>query len=62
MAKRKDELKEEFDKIATMSSYDRLAYIRNLAKFHKQFLDIADEEYIKDFIDTLLVATKGYGK
>jgi hypothetical protein len=53
------ELKEEINKIEKMNGFERLRYIKELALFYRQ-IDMYSEESFKDFIERLLIATKGY--
>lgn len=54
-----NELKEEYDKIDKMSSYERLIYLRNYAKFCKQMLE-SDTISLKELVERILLITKGY--
>lgn len=55
-----NEFKEELNKTRNLNPYEKLGYIRKLAEFHLQFLDMADYEYIRCFLKDLLDITKGY--
>ena len=58
--KRKNELREELERIDKMNPYERLHHIKKLAEFHLQFTDMIDEDFFKSFLKDLLRITKGY--
>lgn len=52
-----NELKEELERINKMTVYERLAYLRELAKFQKSMYP---EDHDQFFVDRVLLVTKGY--
>ena len=54
-----NEEREELEKITKMSSYARLCYLRELARFHKT---MHPEDKDSFFVDRVLLVTKGYEK
>ena len=54
-----NEEKEELENLAKMSSYARLCYLRELAKFHKAMYP---EDHDQFFVERVLLVTKGYEK
>lgn len=58
--RKKDEYREELDKIDKMNPYERLQHIHKLAEFHLGFTDMIDPEFFEGFLRDLLRITKGY--
>lgn len=55
-----NEFKEEMNNVRKMSAYQKLAYIHKLSEFHLTFLDLADLDYIREYLKELITITKGY--
>jgi len=57
----KGEEREELEKIAKMTVYERMVYLRELAEFF-MVLDMIDIFTIKDLCKRIIFITKGYDK